>query len=215
MQNVYAIIPAAGRSRRMGTQKLLLPFAGTTVIEHVVRQVRAAPVRGVIVVVSDGAGAVATAARRTGADVVVNPEPDSEMLDSVRCGVRALPADCDAALVATGDQPTVRPEVIREMIAARGEIVVPACNGRRGHPILFTGRFFGEVLTHYDDVGLKGLLAAHPGNVREITVADDAVLEDMDDPEAYRKALARNQARTLSIQPRRGYSRPPLPGHRE
>jgi molybdenum cofactor cytidylyltransferase len=189
MRNIHAIIPAAGRSRRMGTQKLLLPFAGTTVIEHVVHGVRAAPVRGVIVVVSDEAGDVAAAARRAGAEIVVNPEADSEMLDSVRWGLRALPADCDAALVALGDQPTVRPEMIREMIVGGGEIVVPVRGERRGHPILFTGRFFGDVLKHYDGVGLKGLLAEHPGHVRQIAVNDDAVLEDMDDPEAYRRAL--------------------------
>lgn len=189
MRNVWAIIPAAGRSRRMGTQKLLLPFAGTTVIEHVVAQVRAAPVRSVVVVVSDEAGEVATAARQAGGLVVVNPEAGSEMLDSIRCGLRALPAACDAALVALGDQPTVRTELIRAMIAAGGEIVVPVSGGRRGHPILFGRRYFDDVVQSHDDVGLKGLLAQYADRVCELPVTDTAVLEDMDDREAYEKAL--------------------------
>jgi molybdenum cofactor cytidylyltransferase len=78
------------------------------------------------------------------------------------------------------------------MIASGGEIVVPVRSGRRGHPVLFARRFFDDVLTHYDAVGLKGLLAQHPAHVREIDVNDDAVLEDIDDPDAYRRALRRN-----------------------
>src|SRR3954463_1943382 len=100
MPNVYAVVPAAGQSRRMGTQKLLLPFAGTTVVGHVVRTLLSAPVRGVIVVVSPGGTAVAEEARRGGADTVTNARPDADMLNSVRCGIRALPPDADAALVA-------------------------------------------------------------------------------------------------------------------
>jgi molybdenum cofactor cytidylyltransferase len=192
--NVYAIVPAAGRSRRMGTQKLLLSFAGTTVIGQIVRTLRASPVRGVIVVTSPAEPAVASAAREAGAEVVANNDPAAEMLGSVRRGIRALPADCDAALVALGDQPTLRPELVTALVesAAGGSIVVPLFRGRRGHPVLVPSRLFGEVLTRFDGVGLRGLLATHGEDVVELPAGDEWVLHDVDDPDAYRAAVALN-----------------------
>ena len=193
MSNVYAIVPAAGRSRRMGTQKLLLPFAGTTVIEHVVAQLSAAPVRGVFAVVRAADDAVAAAASRAGAMPVANPEPDADMLSSVRWGIRALPPDCDAALVALGDQPTVRTQLVSALIAEfvrhPGSVVVPAHAGRRGHPVLFPSACFPDVLTRYDGIGLKGLLEQHAAPVCELRVDDETILHDVDDPEGYARAL--------------------------
>jgi molybdenum cofactor cytidylyltransferase len=190
---VDAIVPGAGHSRRMGTRKLLLPFAGTTVIGHVVRVLRATPVRSVVVVVPPGGEAIAGAAKDAGACTVVNPDPGADMLSSVRCGVRALPGDCDAALVAPGDQPTLRALLVEQMITAfetaAGGIVVPTHAGRRGHPVLIGSCWFGEILVRYDGVGLRGLLADHPGSVVEVDSGDEEVLHDMDDPEGYARAL--------------------------
>jgi molybdenum cofactor cytidylyltransferase len=192
---IGAIVLAAGMSRRMGTQKLLLPFAGTTLIRHVVGQVVAGPVGGTVVVVADAAGPVAGAVSELPVRLVTNPQPDADMLSSVRCGLRALPPECDAVLVAPGDHPAVTPDLIRRMsdqyVAHGADIVVPVFRGRRGHPLLFSSRFVGEILTGYDGVGLRGLLDAHPTEVVELAVADEGVVQDVDVPEDYRRALER------------------------
>ena len=97
---VGAIVLAAGLSRRMGpgVQKLLLPFAGSTVLGHVVAQVSAAPVERVVVVVgTDPRVAAAAAPQPLSAppvSLVTNPNRDGDMLDSARCGLRAMPAGC-------------------------------------------------------------------------------------------------------------------------
>jgi molybdenum cofactor cytidylyltransferase len=159
-----------------------------------VRTLASAPVRGVVVVVSPEGAAVAEEARRAGAGVVTNDAPGADMLGSVRCGLRALPADCDAALVALGDQPTVRAEVVEGLVRVlathAGGIILPAYGGVRGHPLLIASRWFDEILNRYDGVGLRGLLAAHPEAVVEVPVADSEVLHDVDDAEAYRRAVA-------------------------
>ena len=94
-----------------------------------------------------------------------------------------------------GDQPGVAAALIDEMaqaFAASGRgIVVPAHEGRRGHPLLFSMRFRDEVLTEYDDTGLRGLLRAHPEAVWEVEQADREALADMDYPADYQCALAR------------------------
>jgi CTP:molybdopterin cytidylyltransferase MocA len=125
---------------------------------------------------------------------VPNPDAEGDMLSSVRCGLRALPPQCEAVLVALGDQPSVTADLVARMVEAfrtsgRG-IVVPTCGGSPGHPILFSARYREEVLTCHDGVGLCGLRRAHPDDVFQMRVTDPSVLTDMDHPEDYRRALA-------------------------
>ncbi len=97
--------------------------------------------------------------------------------------------------MALGDQPSITTALVDALVAAfprcGGGILVPLHAGRRGHPILFAGRYREEVLTRFDDVGLRGLIQAHPDDVTELAVSDEAVLSDMDYPEDYRRELAR------------------------
>jgi len=192
---ICALVLAAGRSRRMGTQKLLLPVSNSTLIAHVVDQVLAGVVERVYVVVAPEGDAIAHELSGRPVTIVANPNAEAQMLDSVRCGLRALPANCEAVLVALGDQPTLSSALINEMVAAYRDsgqgIVVPAYGGRRGHPLLFAIRFRDEILTGHDEVGLRGLLRDHAEDVHELRVTDSAVLSDMDYPEDYRRELAR------------------------
>jgi molybdenum cofactor cytidylyltransferase len=191
---ICAIILAAGRSRRMGAQKVLLPFAGRTVIGHIAGEILRSAVAEVIVVAGTDVPRLAEALAGCRVTLATNPDADGDMLSSVRCGLRALPPGCEAVLVALGDQPSITADLVGRMLDAfrtsgRG-IVVPACGGRPGHPILFSIRYREEVLTRYDGVGLCGLRQAHPEDVFELGVTDSSVLADMDRPEDYRRALA-------------------------
>ncbi len=196
---IDAIVLAAGRSRRMGTQKLLLPYAGRTVIHHIVEQVAAASPRRLIVVVANDRAAIEQALAGTPALIVVNPDSDGDMLSSVRTGLLALPDDGQGILVVLGDQPSIRTEVIVTVAIAfefsgRG-IVVPAYRGQRGHPILFSARYRQELLTQFDSTGLRGLLEAHPDDVHEVAISDPSILSDMDVPEDYQRELKRLEGR--------------------
>ena len=190
---ICAIILAAGRSRRMGAQKVLLPFAGRTVIGHIAGEILRSPVGQTLVVVGQDAARIAEALGGRPVTLVTNPDPGGEMLSSVRCGLRAIPQDCEAVLVALGDQPTITADLVGRMIEVyrawgRG-IVVPVYGGKSGHPVLFSARYRQEILTRYDDVGLRGLRRAHPDDVFELGEADPSVLGDMDYPEDYRREL--------------------------
>jgi len=227
---VCALVLAAGRSRRMGTQKLLLPVGGQPMIARVVDELLRSPVDEVVVVTGHEGERIAKALARPLAGsrcpaassgfprvrFVANPRPESEMLDSVRCGLAAMPEECAGVLVALGDQPAIRAEVVAALVrafraagrrrsggasdtrpkynfrcgrvAGRG-IVVPTCGGRRGHPLLFAMHYRDEIATRYDEVGLRGLLQAHPEDVIEVEVAEPGVLEDIDAPEDYRRTV--------------------------
>jgi molybdenum cofactor cytidylyltransferase len=186
---ISAIILAAGRSRRMGAQKLLLPIAGQPLVARIVEAVLGSVVERVVVVVGSDAEQVRAALGGHAVRFVMNPNPEGEMLSSVRCGLRALPADTSAVLVVLGDQPYLSANVINRLVTAfhttaRG-IVAPTHAGRRGHPLLFAAGYRDEILAHYDQVGLRGLLLAHPEDVAEVEVAAAGILEDIDLPEDY------------------------------
>jgi molybdenum cofactor cytidylyltransferase len=192
---IAAIVPAAGLSRRMGTQKLLLPFGDTTIIGHVVDELLRSHVDEVFVVVGHQAEQIETALSGRSVSVVLNPDYPQGMLSSVRCGLRALPAECEAILVALGDQPAITAELVNAVVetfrTGNHRIVVPVHQGRRGHPLLFSADYRQEILTQYDDQGLRGLLRAHHDQVFELPVSTPAVLSDIDYPEDYDRERGR------------------------
>jgi molybdenum cofactor cytidylyltransferase len=213
---VPAILLAAGQSLRMGTPKQLLPFGDTTVIGHIVDQLLQGGVDGVYVVVGHEAERIRQALGDRPVRFVPNPDyRQGEMLSSVRCGLRALPAACTGIFVALGDQPAISVELVRAMLgafpAASKGILVPTHGGKRGHPLLVAERYRSEILTRFDEFGLRGLLAAHPEDVLECPAQTSAVLSDMDDPEDYRRELARRaaelRARLGAVETERGARR--------
>jgi len=179
----------------MGTQKLLLPVGGRPLIARVVDEVLRSGVRPVLVVVGRHARRLERALMGRRVKFVTNPRPESDMLESVRCGLRALPKACAAVAVVLGDQPGLTAETLASLIrayrAGTRDIVVPTCQGRRGHPLLFARRYGPEVLSGYASVGLRGLLQAHPEDVFEVELGAPAVLEDMDLPADYRRVVSR------------------------
>jgi molybdenum cofactor cytidylyltransferase len=189
---VGAIVLAAGESTRMQTQKLLLPFGGATVIEHIVDQVTNSAVGDAVVVLGKDAEAVGGAL--VGRDVgrVFNKDFQSGMLASVRTGIRESAA-CQGVMIVLGDQPALSTTLINQLVAVweerRRGIVVPTFEGRRGHPMIFDAAYRDEVLTQFDEEGLRGLLHAHADDVYELAVDTTAILEDIDYPEDYERAL--------------------------
>jgi molybdenum cofactor cytidylyltransferase len=202
---IGAIVLAAGRSRRFGAQKLLLPLGDRLVIQRVVDELQRSQAAHVLVVVGPQGGPIAGALVGRDVVIVTNTEPAGDMLSSVRCGLRALPPQCEGILVLPGDLPAITAELIDALLrafatAGRG-IVVPVHEGKRGHPLLFAAHYGDEVLTRYDKVGLCGLLQTHPADVLELDVATPAVLMDVDRPEDFRRVTAWMQSHGLSRRP--------------
>ena len=191
---ICAIVLAAGRSQRMGANKLLLPFAGSSVIARVVDAHLGAPAASVIVVVRPRDSRLREALGGRRVVFVENPDAGGDMLSSLRCGLRALPVSAETVVVSPADQPSLEPGLVRRMLAAFHErgagILVPVHEGRRGHPVVFAARYQNELLTSHDGIGLRGLLQHHAAAVIEWPTADAAVREDLDTPADYELARA-------------------------
>lgn len=192
---IWAVILAAGESRRMGTQKLLLPFGETTVVGAVVGTALASRVDRVLAVLGADRDAVRQKLEPLGIDFVINENFVKGMLSSVQAGFAALPPAAEAAVVMLSDQPFLPAGVVDAVVEAfrrsgKG-IVVPAFQGRRGHPVLIGLKYHDEVLALDPTDGLRRLMRAHPDDIFEAAVEDANILRDMDVPEDYANELKR------------------------
>jgi molybdenum cofactor cytidylyltransferase len=186
-----AVVAAAGLSRRMGREKILLRFGETSVLERVLSTLAAAGVADRVVVVRPGLPDAEEQARRAGATVVVNPRPEEEMLLSIRMGISRLPLDLEAFYVWPADHPAVLPETLATLArgAASDRVVLPTHRGRRGHPALVGSGLIEAIARIPAGEGLRHLWHADPRLVCELPVEDPGVLLDLNTPEDYDAAL--------------------------
>ena len=202
---IWAVVLAAGESRRMGTQKLLLPFGETTVVGAVVGTALASRLDRVLVVLGADKDAVRHELEPLGIDFAVNEDFAKGMLSSVQAGFAALPPDAEAAVVMLGDQPFLPARVVDAVVEAfrrsgKG-IVVPAFQGRRGHPVLIGLKYRAEVIRLDPADGLRRLMRAHPEDIFEAEVDDANILRDMDVPEDYATAVGRPEKGKEGVKP--------------
>lgn len=193
-----AIVPAAGFSRRMGREKVLLPFGGSTVLETVLAKLRQLELERSVVVLRPDLPEMERLAEAAGATVVVNPHPEEEMLVSIRLGLAALAGSVDAFFVWPADHPGVAAETLRLLAAsARRDIaVIPVYRAARGHPAVVGADLVPEISRIPAHAGLRQLWRARPDAVREIAVDDPGVLENLDDPGAWNRAREREDDRS-------------------
>ncbi len=191
MNNVTAIVLAAGLSSRMGEFKPLLPFDERPMLWRVIESLRNGGVASVIVVTGHRREEVETALRDLDVQCVFNPQfASGEMLSSVQTGVRALPNASDF-LLALGDQPAVRPATIKVLLRQDREhkIVLPIYHERRGHPLCFHHSLAAEILALAEEETLKTVVRRHAGQTLQVPVRDEAILHDVDTPADYELAL--------------------------
>jgi len=193
MGNNWAIILAAGSSKRMGKQKLLLPYKGSTIIETVVDHVLASKVDHILVVLGADSDRVTRALESKEVVYCHNREHHQGMLSSVICGFRSLPDDANTALVYLGDQPEIPARVTNRVIDAYNEdikgIVIPVYNHRRGHPLLVDLKYRRDIDKLDLEQGLRSLMHLFPQDVLEVEVEDPGILVDIDTEEDYTKAI--------------------------
>ncbi len=193
-RRLFAVIPAAGHSRRMGQPKLLLPWGGTTVIESVLSVLDHPAIAARAVVVRAGDVSLAEAIRRARGLLVTPVVEPPDMTASVRCALEFLqrdfsPCDDDGWLLVPADHPVLDRGLIDGLIAAwerdRPTILVPRAGDRRGHPTLFRWSLAKEIDRIPDGCGLNWLLSEHAADVSELIVTGTAAVTDLDTPEDY------------------------------
>lgn len=193
MEEIWAIILAAGESKRMGSPKMLLPFGGSTMLENVISNVRASFVNKIMVVLGSDKEQVAALIEGSSVKHCVNDNYKNSMLSSVKCGIRNLPRNLSAVLIFQGDQPLITTQTINKVIKAYQtsgkEIIIPVFEGKRGHPLMVGKKLREEIETMESDQGLRALSARYPEEVFEIETDDPGILKDFDTYDEYLKEI--------------------------
>ena len=186
--HVAAILLAAGKSRRMGSCKQLLPLGAGTVVGRCLDALVTGGAGEITVVVSEEGNLVVEAVRAYPVRIVVNPEPAGDMASSVRAGRDALRYEASGVIVSLCDYPLVSANTIATMVAEHANtpdsIIIPCHQDRRGHPLLFPR----EILNRLEPgVTLRDLVRCCSDRARCLGVSDPGVLIDMDTPDDYHR----------------------------
>jgi molybdenum cofactor cytidylyltransferase len=194
---IAAVVPAAGRSSRMVEPKLLLRSRAETLISRVVTALRAGGAERVVVVAppadSDRGHDIAAEAREAGASVIVPATRPSEMRDSIELGLEALARGTPprSVLLTPGDTPGITSELVAELLVSALKrpdcIIVPACQGRRGHPIVLPWSLAALIPTLPENVGVNTLVATYPDRIVELAVNSPRMTADLDTPDDVRR----------------------------
>jgi molybdenum cofactor cytidylyltransferase len=191
-----AVVLAAGAARRMGQPKPLLAWHGGTLLGSCLRELRAARVERIVVVLGLLHEQVRAAVPEVeSTTVVLNLDEASERSGSIRLAADALDAHVDAVLVQSVDQPCAG-EVVVTLFETQerehADVVVPTYGGRRGHPICLSGTLV-PALRQVDEAseGLRAVVRQH--QVLEVPVDSESVTWNLNDPDAYAAALAAQQ----------------------
>jgi molybdenum cofactor cytidylyltransferase len=192
---IFAVVPAAGRSSRMGRPKLSLPLGDCTVLEHVVTALRQGGADDVLVIVGPHDPELVPLATAAGASVLALAEATPDMRATVEQGLRWLearfhPRPDDAWLLAPADHPALDADLVRRLCAAYAarsshSIVFPVHGGRRGHPTLIAWRHVTGLRAHPSGKGINDYLRSREEHIQELATASAGVLQDLDTPEEY------------------------------
>ncbi len=191
----FAVIPAAGKSSRMGRPKLALPLGDRTILEHVVAALRQAEIEQILVLVGSHVPELAVLAKSAGAYVCRVETPPNGMRGTVQHGLRWLeerfrPRPEDAWLLVPADHPALDASIVTQLESAYSthpqfSIVLPTYNGRRGHPTLFTWKHVAAIRAWPAELGLNTYVRRHVADTLEVPVDSPGVLWDMDTPADY------------------------------
>ncbi len=202
---IFAIVPAAGRSERMGKPKLILPLAGETVIARVVSTLRRGGILHVIVVAppteAPGAVILTDEASKAGAVVIVPEVRPVDMRASFQLGLDHLEdgPKPSSIMLLPGDSPGITGALVEQILAAANanprSIIIPTFNGRRGHPIVLPWDLALLVQALPFGAGINALIALHAPRVVEVRVDEPGTLDDLDTPRDYERWVEASKPR--------------------
>jgi molybdenum cofactor cytidylyltransferase len=193
MADIWSIVLAAGESKRMKVQKLLLPFDGKTMIEKVIENILASSVGKIMVVVGSHSEEIVRATAHLSVIHCYNENYQQGMLSSVKCGIMALPEDYEAVMIFLGDQPLIPEKAVNLVIEAYRQsdkgIAIPTVGKKRGHPVLID-RKYRETIKYLDEhEGLRALAYQFAEDVLEVDTNMPGILRDIDTREEYENAI--------------------------
>ncbi len=183
---ISAIVLAAGKSARMGRQKMLLPWGETTVLGSVIQTLQRSGVGDIIIVTNSE---IAKRITHHASRIAINN--NGGMLTSLQLGLQAQKPSAEATLICLGDQPQMEEGSVRAVCQAyskgKSDLVVPSYQMRRGHPWLVGRALWDEMLAMREGKSMRDFLNAHADEIEYVNLETPSILQDLDTPDDYLK----------------------------
>lgn len=190
---IFALLLAAGSSRRMGKEnKLLADLNGTTMVARVAEQIGKSKAAGTLAVIGHEAKQVKAELQKLVTGFVYNSDYAAGLSTSLKTGLMALSSDIDGVIVCLGDMPLLEAQQLNKLIEAFDpvegrSICVPVHGRKRGNPVLWGKQHITEILAISGDTGARHMLEDHADQVIEVAIDTDGILFDVDTPERLRE----------------------------
>ena len=191
--NIVGIILGAGRSRRMGLEnKLVAEINGKPMIVHAIESVKNSRVNKTILVTGYQREIVERAVQGIEIEIIYNPNFTEGLSSSIKSIGHKLTKNVDAVILCLGDMPGITSTHINSLLKAfknnpNRQIVIPTYKGRRGNPVLWGKKHFPLLFNLSGDQGAKVLFQNNENNITEVQIEDEAILTDLDTPDALEK----------------------------
>lgn len=123
--------------------------------------------------------------------VFLTASSEGEMMDGVRQGIDFLQEQCTEILVSHVNVPMFSEKTVRMLLEAEGEVCIPCCQRRCGHPILLREGCFSRLLAYQGENGLRGAIEASGIHPNIIETDDIGILSDKKTGTSY-EGLSKN-----------------------
>lgn len=184
---ITGIIMASGFSKRMNRNKLILKFKGISIIEMVIKAIKESDVDNIILVYREDE--IKEIGIKNGVKTIYNDKADLGQSESIRLGVEHSPIETKGYMFFVADQPFLDTCTINKLIDAfeteRYPIVVPAYNGKKGNPVIFSARLKDELLSIHGDMGGRSIIRKRDGEVKTVNFSDGILGKDIDTWDEY------------------------------
>jgi molybdenum cofactor cytidylyltransferase len=187
---VIALIPAGGESRRMGTNKLALPWRDGKILTHLVGQLTPLVNRTIVLLGPRSAPLRSEISPLAEVYTTLGQTPD--MRSTIEFGLKSLEKEDPTGtgvFIALADQPHIGTHLIKRMITTfrnqPSSLVIPTVDGRNAHPIIIPLVVLRTLPMLDSKLGLNTLVRSHASKTIFLPVDDPTILIDIDEPADY------------------------------
>lgn len=182
---IRGIILAAGKSSRMGYNKLIIKLGDTTILEKIIHNTKISRLNEVILITGKYDDI------KTDIIKLHNEEYEKGMSTSIKKGIEGFGGD--AVMILLGDMPFVSSKIINKLYDSyklcNKNIVVPEFEGKRGNPVIIGKKYFCELLKIQGDKGARDIIKNNLEDVEFVEIQDKGIFLDIDDEESYRQLI--------------------------
>jgi len=195
--HLSAIILAAGESTRMGEPKALVNFGKNSFLQTIRNNLTKSGVEHIVTVLGYAANEIILKLNLQEDDFIIHKNYRLGQFSSFQAGVKRLPPETKGAFLCLVDQPQIQPEVFYQLRQAfemyPGKIIIPAFQGKRGHPTVFPGSLFSEIIAVPANSTAKEIIYSHREIILEMNIPDKSILWNLNTKKDLKDALDQSE----------------------